>query len=572
MRATQLLIPTLKETPADAEVASHRLMLRAGLIRRLAAGMYTWLPIGLRVLRNVETIIREEMNRAGAQELLMPVVQPAELWQESKRWDVMGPEMLRLKDRHERDFCLGPTHEEVITDLVRREIQSYKLLPCNFYQIQTKFRDEVRPRFGVLRAREFTMKDGYSFHLDDESFAATYQAMYDAYGRILARMGLDFRAVLADTGNIGGSNSHEFHVLADAGEDRIVFATGSDYAANIEKAVAAPPTGTRPVPRDAMTRVPTPGVHTIIDVVKFLSVPIEHTVKTLLVDGESGPVALVLRGDHELNEVKARTLPGVRAPLAFAREGDIRAAIGCSPGSIGPVGLALPVYVDLAASLVADFVCGANVDGAHLVGVNWGRDVALDRGRIVDIRNVVEGDPAPDGGGTLSIRRGIEVGHIFQLGTKYSASMNVTVLDAQGVARTPIMGCYGMGVTRLVGAIVEQCRDDAGICWPDSVAPFDVHVLALNYTKSADVKAAAERVYDVCTALGLEVLLDDRDERPGAKFADADLIGIPHRITVGERNLKSGVVEYRHRRRPDTLLYRLEEIAERLREVTARPR
>jgi prolyl-tRNA synthetase len=547
-------------------------MLRAGLIRRLAAGMYTWLPVGLRVLRKVETIIREEMNRAGAQEVLMPVVQPAELWEESSRWSAMGPEMLRLKDRHERDFCLGPTHEEVITDLFRREIQSYKSLPCNFYQIQTKFRDEVRPRFGVLRAREFTMKDGYSFHLDDASFQTTYRAMHDAYSRILTRMDLEFRAVLADTGNIGGSVSHEFHVLADSGEDRIVFSTGGDYAANIEKATAAAPTIERPQAREALARVPTPNVHTIQEIVSFLNVPIERTLKTLIVDGENGPVALVLRGDHELNVVKAQALPGVSSPLAFARDADIRAAIGCSAGSIGPVGLELPFYVDVAASLITDFVCGANADGEHLRGVNWDRDVKLPRERIVDLRNVVEGDRSPEGTGTLSIRRGIEVGHIFQLGTKYSTAMNVAVLDADGVARAPIMGCYGMGVTRLVGAIVEQCRDEAGICWPDAVAPFAIHVLGLNYTKSADVQQAADRIHDICESLGIEVLLDDRDERPGAKFADADLLGIPHRITVGDRNLKSGVVEYRRRRQPDTLLYRLDEIERRLREVTARVR
>ena len=567
MRASELLIPTLKETPADAEVASHRFMLRAGMIRQLAAGLYTWLPVGLRVLRKVETIIREEMNRAGAQELLMPFVQPAELWEESKRWAVMGPEMLRLKDRHDRSFCLAPTHEEVITDVVRREIQSYKQLPCNLYQIQTKFRDEIRPRFGVLRAREFTMKDAYSFHLDESSFEDTYRAMYDAYSRILARMDLDFRAVLADTGNIGGSSSHEFHVLADSGEDRIAFSSGSDYAANVEKATSLVPDAPRALPAEPLTRVATPGVRSIDDVAALLKVPRERTVKTLIVEGDASLVALVLRGDHELNEVKARDLPGVRVPLRLAREDAIRGVTGCGPGSLGPIKLPLPVWVDPAAHRLADFVCGANEDGFHWRGVNWERDLQVPASSVVDIRNVVEGDPSPDGAGTLSITRGIEVGHIFQLGRKYSEAMQVSVLDQDGVSRTPIMGCYGMGVTRLVGAIIEQCHDDAGIVWPEAVAPFHVHVLGLNYTRSQEVREAADRIHRQCLDAGLEALLDDRDERPGAKFADADLLGIPHRITVGDRNLKTGVVEYKRRSGADTLMFPLDDVVPRLIEL-----
>jgi prolyl-tRNA synthetase len=546
MRQSQQLIPTIKENPADAEVTSHRLMLRAGLIRQVASGLYTWLPLGLRVIRRIETIIREELTRSGAQEVLMPVVQPAELWQETGRWAKMGPEMLRIKDRHQRDFCLGPTHEEVITDLFRREVHSYRQLPCNFFQIQTKFRDEVRPRFGVMRAREFTMKDGYSFHLDQPCFDATYREMYGCYGRILERMQLDFRAVEADTGNIGGANSHEFHVLAESGEDVIAYATAGSYAANLEKAVSAPP-GQRPPPSQALDTVPTPGQRTIDEVAAYLDVPAERCVKTLIVRGDESPVALVLRGDHELNAIKAGKLPGVAVPLVMASDEEIEAATGCPPGSLGPVGLDLPVYVDLQAFALADFVCGANRDDHHHTGVNWDRDAHIDPARVVDLRNVRPGDPAPDGQGEIAFLRGIEVGHIFQLGRVYSEPMEATVLDQSGRKIAPIMGCYGMGVTRLVAAIIEQNHDDAGIRWPEPVAPFAVHLLPLNYHKSEAVRAAADDLYGKLKELAVDVLLDDRDERPGVKFADADLIGVPHRVTIGERGLAAGQFEYLHR-------------------------
>jgi prolyl-tRNA synthetase len=546
MRQSRFLIPTLRENPADADVVSHRLMLRAGLIRQLASGLYTWLPLGLRVLRKVEAIIRDELNRSGAQEVLMPVVQPAELWQETGRWQKMGVEMMRMKDRHDRDFCMGPTHEEVITDLFRREIRSYKQLPVNFYQIQTKFRDERRPRFGVMRAREFTMKDGYSFHLDQASFDQTYREMYDCYTRILRRMDLEFRAVEADTGNIGGENSHEFHVLAGSGEDVIAYSTEGSYGANLERAIAAPPAA-RPAAAQPMSRVHTPEVRTIDDVARFFGVDASRTTKTLVVTGTQGPVALVLRGDDELNEIKAAKLPGVQQPLQMADDASIRRATGCSAGSIGPLGLSIPVYVDREAAALADFICGANEDGWHLSGVNWDRDIALDGSCIVDIRNVREGDTAPDGKGTLRFLRGIEVGHIFQLDYAYSKPMNAAVLDADGRSVVTRMGCYGMGVTRLVAAIIEQNHDDAGIRWPLPVAPFDVHLVPLNYGRSDAVREAADAVYAELAGSGLEVLLDDRDERPGVKFADSDLIGIPHRIVIGDRALREGVVEYRRR-------------------------
>lgn len=554
MRASRLLISTLKEDPADAEVASHRLMLRAGIIRRVAAGIYTWLPLGLRVIRRIETIVREEMNRIGAQELLMPFVQPGELWKETGRWDVMGPEMLRITDRHGRDFALSPTHEEVITDLVRKEVQSYKQLPLNLYQINLKFRDERRPRFGVMRAREFIMKDAYSFDLDQEAFERTYAAVHEAYSRILTRIGVDFRAVLADTGNIGGSNSHEFHVLAESGEDRIAFASDSDYAANLEKAEAVAPDAPRPSPSRRAERVPTPGVRTIEDVASTLGVATRQTLKTLIVAGDDGPVALIVRGDHELNEIKAGHLDGVTQPLRFATDAEIEAATGCAPGSLGPVRLPLALYVDRSAFAAADFVCGANEDGFHLVGVNWGRDIEVSDDRVVDIRNVREGDPSPDGHGTLSIKRGIEVGHIFQLGTKYSDMMNAEVLDESGVSRTLVMGCYGLGVTRLVAGVIEQRHDDAGIVWPQTVAPYIVHIVGLNYARSQAVRDAADALYQDCMDNGWDVLLDDRDERPGAMFADADLIGIPHRLVIGDRNLKNDQIEYRARRDADTVL------------------
>jgi prolyl-tRNA synthetase len=546
MRLSSYPINTLRDVPADAEVVSHQLMLRAGLVRRLAAGMYTWLPIGLRVLRKVETIVREEMNRAGAIELLMPTVQPAELWQESGRWDQFGPELLRLHDRHDRPFCYGPTHEEVITDLARRELKSYRQLPVNFYQIQTKFRDEIRPRFGVMRAREFTMKDAYSFHLDTDSLEQGYQAMFDAYTRIFTRMHLRFRAVRADTGSIGGSASQEFHVLADSGEDAIAFSDGDDYAANLEMAEAPPPAGSRPAPAAARARVSTPGVRTIAELTAHLAIDASRCVKTLLVEGsDGGVVALVLRGDHELNAVKAQKLPGVLSPLRMATPEQVRAAVGCEPGFIGPVGLEAKVYADHSAAQTADFVCGGNERDVHLTGVNWGRDAP--EPMRVDIRNVVPGDPSPSGHGRLEIARGIEVGHIFQLGRKYSEAMGATVLDEQGRSVVPFMGCYGIGVTRVVAAAIEQNHDERGVIWPEPIAPFNVSLIPINLQKSERVRDAAERLYAELGAAGLEVLYDDRDARPGVKFADDELLGIPHRIVVGDKGLDRGTVEYKPR-------------------------
>ena len=546
MRLSTYPINTLRDVPADAEVVSHQLMLRAGLIRRLAAGLYTWLPLGLRVLRKVEAIIREEMNRAGAIELLMPTVQPAELWQESGRWEQFGPELLRMNDRHDRPYCYGPTHEEVITDLARRELKSYRQLPVNFYQIQTKFRDEIRPRFGVMRAREFTMKDAYSFHLDAASLEQGYQAMHDAYSRIFTRMKLRFRAVRADTGSIGGSASQEFHVLADSGEDAIAFSDGDEYAANLEMAEAVPPPGTRPAPAAARAQVETPNVRTIAELTAFLAVDASRCVKTLLVEGsDGGVVALVVRGDHELNAVKAQKLPGVLAPLRMASPEQVRAAAGCEPGYIGPVGLQLKVYADHAAAHLADFVCGANERDAHLTGVNWGRD--LPEPERVDIRNVVAGDPSPSGRGKLGIARGIEVGHIFQLGRKYSEAMNAAVLDEQGKSAVMFMGCYGIGVTRVVAAAIEQNHDERGIVWPEPIAPFHVSLIPINLQKSERVRETAERLYGELQAAGLEVLYDDRDARPGVKFADDELLGIPHRIVVGDKGLERGVLEYKPR-------------------------
>jgi prolyl-tRNA synthetase len=546
MRLSRLLVPTLREAPADAETASHRLMLRAGLIRQLAAGVYTWLPLGLRVLRKVEAIVRAEMDRTGAQEVLMPGVLPAELWQESSRWEEYGPELLRFKDRHARDFCLGPTHEEVITDLARREIRSYRQLPLNFYQIQSKFRDEIRPRFGVMRAREFIMKDAYSFHADQASLREVYARMYEAYSRIFTRLGLDFRAVRADTGNIGGSESHEFHVLANSGEDRIAFSTASDYAANIELAELHPPSGSAPPPGAALTRVPTPGRHSIEDVAAFLGVPAERCAKTLIVEAaDGGLIALVLRGDHELNAVKAAKVPGVAAPLRFASAARIAAVIGCQPGSIGPVGLTVPVVVDHAAAMLADFVCGANRDDEHYTGANWRRDTGP--APSADLRNAVAGDPSPDGRGVLEIARGIEVGHIFQLGTKYSAALGATCLDEQGTAIPMLMGCYGIGVTRVIAAAIEQNNDARGIIWPQALAPFTVAIAPIHLDRSLGVAETTERLYQELTGLGYEVLLDDRGERPGVMFKDLELIGIPHRLTIGERGLAAGTLEYTER-------------------------
>ena len=552
MRASRYLIATQKETPADAEIISHQLMLRAGMIRKLAAGLYTWLPMGLRTLRKVERIVREEMDKSGAQEVLMPAVQPAELWEESGRWTQYGGELLRMKDRHGRDFCFGPTHEEVITDLIRNEISSYKELPANFYQVQTKFRDERRPRFGVMRAREFLMKDAYSFHLNAESLNETYELMHRTYCAIFDRFGLDYRAVQADSGAIGGSASHEFHVLASSGEDDIVFSTGSDYAANIEKAEAVAPSGTRPAPAEEMKEVATPDQKTIDAVSQLLGIDATRTVKTLLVkaeadeDGSSGLVALVLRGDHTLNEIKAENLAGVAEPLTMATDEEIEQAVGCKPGSIGPVNLNVPVIVDRSAAHLADFVCGANREGFHLTGVNWERDAALER--VEDLRNVVEGDPSPDGKGTLEIRRGIEVGHIFKLGNKYSTAMNATVLDENGKTVIMDMGCYGLGVSRVVAAAIEQNHDENGIIWPDAIAPFQVAIVTLNAHKSPTVAEAGEKLYEQLRQAGYDVLLDDRKERPGVKFADMELIGIPHRFVVSERGLAAGTLEYKGRK------------------------
>ena len=547
MRLSQYPINTMKETPADAEVVSHQLMLRAGLIRREAAGLYSWLPFGLRVLKKVERIIREEMDRAGALELVMPVVQPAELWQESGRWCEYGPELLRIKDRHERDYVAGPTHEEVITDIARRELKSYRQLPVNFYQIQTKFRDEVRPRFGVMRAREFIMKDAYSFHLDQTSLTAGYRAMFAAYTRIFTRTGLTFRAVRADSGAIGGDVSQEFHVLAASGEDAIVFSDGDDYAANLEAAAAVPPATPRPAPAEPLRKVATPGARTIADVAAFLKVAPARCLKTLIVEGSDDTVvALVLRGDHELNTVKAQKLPAVASPLRLAAPERVRAVSGTEPGYVGVAGLKCPIYVDHAALALADFVCGANEKDMHLTGVNWERDVGAVN--AADLRNVVAGDPSPSGKGTLQIARGIEVGHIFQLGDKYSRPMKAFVLDESGQEVTLLMGCYGIGVTRIVAAAIEQNHDERGIIWPAPIAPFQVVLVPLNLQKSARVRELTDQLYAEFTAAGIEVLYDDRDARPGVKFADAELLGIPHRLVVAERGLEAGKLEYRGRR------------------------
>lgn len=549
MRTSKYLLSTLKETPADAEVVSHQLMLRAGMIRKVAAGLYTWLPTGYRVLKKVENIVREEMNKAGAIEVLMPVVQPADIWKESGRWEQYGPELLRIKDRGDRDFVLGPTHEEVITDLIRNEVSSYKQLPLNFYQIQTKFRDEVRPRFGVMRSREFIMKDAYSFHTSQESLQTTYDDMYAAYSAIFTRIGLDFRAVRADTGSIGGSSSHEFQVLADSGEDDIVFSTESDYAANIEMAQALAPTQSRPKPTKAMELVDTPNAKTIEELVEQFNLPVEKTVKTLIVKAskESGQqlVALLVRGDHTLNEIKAEKLDIVASPLEFATEEEIRAMVNAGPGSLGPINLTMPIIIDRDVAVMSDFSAGANIDHKHYFNINWERDTALPR--IADIRNVVEGDISPDNKGTLQIKRGIEVGHIFQLGTKYSQAMNATVQGEDGKNHVMIMGCYGIGVSRIVAAAIEQRHDDRGIIWPEAIAPFHVAIIPMNMHKSEQVQQVAEQLYAQLQAAGIDVLFDDRKERPGVMFADAELIGIPHTIVVGERNLVNGEVEYKHR-------------------------
>jgi len=564
MRTTQYLLSTLKETPADAEVISHQLMLRAGMIRKLASGLYNWMPTGLRVLRKVENIVREEMNNANAIEVSMPVVQPADLWQESGRWEQYGPELLRFVDRGDRPFVLGPTHEEVITDLMRNELSSYKQLPLNFYQIQTKFRDEVRPRFGVMRSREFVMKDAYSFHTTQESLQETYDGMYAAYSKIFSRMGLNFRAVQADTGSIGGSASHEFQVLAESGEDDIVFSTDSDFAANIEFAEAVAPAAARAEASETMRLVDTPNAKTIAELVEQFQVPVEKTVKTLMVKAsdESGHVliALLVRGDHELNEVKAEKLPLVAAPLTFATEEEIRALVNAGPGSLGPVNLPIPVIADRTVAAMSDFSTGANIDGKHYFGVNWERDVALPK--VADIRNVVDGDVSPDGKGTLLIKRGIEVGHIFQLGTKYSEAMKATVQGEDGRNQVVTMGCYGIGVTRVVAAAIEQNHDDRGIIWPDAIAPFHVAILPMNMHKSFRVKDVSEELYQTLKAKGIDVILDDRKERPGVMFADMELIGVPHQIVIGDRNLDADEVEYKNRRTGEKQMLKTSEIVD----------
>ena len=548
MRTSQYLLATVKETPADAVVISHQLMLRAGMVRKLASGLYNWLPTGLRVLRKVEQIVREEMDRAGAQEVLMPVVQPMELWEESGRAPAYGPELLRITDRHNNPFCLGPTHEEVITDLVRNELHSYKQLPANFYQIQTKFRDEIRPRFGIMRSREFIMKDAYSFHADMESLAATYQVMHQAYCAIFDRLGLDYRPVEADTGAIGGAASHEFHVLADSGEDDIAFSDSSDYAANVELAEALAPATERPAPGAAMEKVDTPNAKTIEELVAQFDLPMDKTVKTLVVKGaeEGQLVALLVRGDHELNDIKAEKLDIVAAPMEFASEEEIRQAIGAGPGSLGPVGLPIPIVIDRSVAVMSDFGAGANEDGKHYFNINWERDVALPQ--VADLRNVVEGDPSPDGKGTLTIKRGIEVGHIFQLGTKYSEALGAKVLDENGKSVVMPMGCYGIGVTRVVAAAIEQNHDDRGIIWPAAIAPFQVALVPVNIKKSPRERELAEKLYAELTGAGIEVLFDDREkERLGVKLADSELLGIPHRVVIAERGMDNGVLEYKGR-------------------------
>ena len=565
MRASQILIATLKETPADAEIISHQLMLRAGLIRRLASGLYTWLPMGLRVLRKVEAIVREEMANAGAQEMLMPTIQPSGLWVESTRWEKYGPELLRVTDRHNNEFCYGPTHEEVITDVVRQEIRSYKQLPITFYQIQTKFRDEIRPRFGVMRSREFIMKDAYSFHIDQTSLQQTYDDMFAAYNRIFERMGLNFRPVQADTGSIGGDASHEFHVLASSGEDAIAFSDSSDYAANVELAEAVAPAGERATATATMTSVDTPNQHTIEQVSQFLKVSEQQCLKTLLVEGaeEGTVVALVLRGDHELNEIKAEKHSLVANPLTFATPEQVLTACGANIGSIGPVGLTIPVIVDRAAAHVADFVCGANEDEKHLTGVNWTRD--LPEAETADLRNVIAGDSSPDGQGTLDIARGIEVGHIFQLGDTYSTELNANVLADTGKSQILTMGCYGIGITRVVAAAIEQHNDDNGIIWPMALAPFQLVLVPINAHKSIRVREAADAIYKELTDAGFDILIDDRGLRPGVAFADMELMGIPHRLMLGERGLDKEMIEYKNRATGDSDEFAITDIVAELR-------
>ncbi|MBP8814483.1 MAG: proline--tRNA ligase [Laribacter sp.] len=560
MRASQYFLSTLKEAPNEAELPSHKLMLRAGMIKRLSSGLYTWMPLGLRVLRKVEAIVREEMNRAGAIELLMPAIQPAELWQESGRWEFYGKELLRVKDRHERDFCVGPTHEEVITDAVRKEVKSYKQLPLNFYQIQTKFRDEVRPRFGVMRAREFVMKDAYSFHTDFDSLKATYQGMYDAYCRVFTRLGLDFRPVAADTGSIGGTGSHEFQVLADSGEDVIAYCPTSGFAANIELAEAVAPATPRPAASQPLAKVATPGVKTMADLVAFLKQDIKTMVKAIVVEGDDGaPVLLMVRGDHELNEVKAEKIAGIKQPLTFASPESIIAAFGARPGSLGPVGFKGRMIADRTVAAMADMVTGGNEDDVHLTGVNFGRDCP--EPEVADLRNVVEGDPSPDGQGEIRLCRGIEVGHVFQLRKKYAEAMDCGFLDQDGKRQIMEMGCYGIGVSRVVAAAIEQGFDERGIIFTDAMAPFTVSIVPMGYRRSESVKAAADALYAELVAAGVDVLLDDRDERPGVLLADSELIGIPHRVVIGDRGLKEGKVEYQGRRETEATGVEVAEIA-----------
>ena len=560
MRASQYFLSTLKEAPNEAELPSHKLMLRAGMIKRLSSGLYTWMPLGLRVLRKVEAIVREEMNRAGAIELLMPAIQPAELWQESGRWEFYGKELLRVKDRHERDFCVGPTHEEVITDAVRKEVKSYKQLPLNFYQIQTKFRDEVRPRFGVMRAREFVMKDAYSFHTDFDSLKATYQGMYDAYCRVFTRLGLDFRPVAADTGSIGGTGSHEFQVLADSGEDVIAYCPTSGFAANIELAEAVAPATPRPAASQPLAKVATPGVKTMADLVAFLKQDIKTMVKAIVVEGDEGaPVLLMVRGDHELNEVKAEKIAGIKLPLTFASPESIIAAFGARPGSLGPVGFKGRMIADRTVAAMADMVTGGNEDDVHLTGVNFGRDCP--EPEVADLRNVVEGDPSPDGQGEIRLCRGIEVGHVFQLRKKYAEAMDCGFLDQDGKRQIMEMGCYGIGVSRVVAAAIEQGFDERGIIFTDAMAPFTVSIVPMGYRRSESVKAAADALYAELVAAGVDVLLDDRDERPGVLLADSELIGIPHRVVIGDRGLKEGKVEYQGRRETEATGVEVAEIA-----------
>ena len=568
MRTSQFPLSTVKETPADAEIASHKLMIRAGLIRKLASGLYIWLPLGLRVLRKVEQITRQEMEKAGALELLMPALQPAELWKETGRWEKYGPELARLKDRHDRDFCLGPTHEEIITDLARNELKSYKQLPITYYQIQTKFRDEIRPRFGIMRSREFIMKDAYSFHLNKDSLQETYDVMYQAYTNIFSGLGLNFRAVIADSGSIGGAVSHEFHVLADSGEDAIAISTDSNYAANVETAEAIMPTEVRAEASQELILTDTPDQHSIEELTQFLNVPSQQCLKTLIVKGEEDSlIALLLRGDHELNEIKAEKIKGITSPLEFATDEEVINACQCKPGSIGPIGLNIRIIADRSVSVLSDFVCGANQQGKHYTGTNWQRDLPLPA-EIADLRSVVEGDSSPDGQGTLRIVRGIEVGHIFQLGTTYSAAMKANVINEAGKSETMTMGCYGIGISRIVAAAVEQNHDDNGIIWPNKLAPFQVALCPMNMHKSERLREAANKLYqDLCTA-GIDVLFDDRKVRAGFMFSDMELIGIPHRIVIGDRGLDSNTIEYRARTECDNREIALDKVVDFIKEKT----